>query len=138
MNASSKINSSSTGSSSLWLGLGLAAFGIGAYVAQIQMALLKAPWYLPVVTTIGAILIAAALWQRRSVWRIVALMLLVLLAGGAWAFMFFFRYPEYAGPAKVDQPIPAFTTFNADGKPFSEGDLKGDKNTVMVFFRGRW
>jgi hypothetical protein len=26
----------------------------------------------------------------------------------------------------------------ADGSPFTQRDLEGDQNNVMVFFRGRW
>jgi peroxiredoxin len=36
------------------------------------------------------------------------------------------------------KPFPVFTTTKADGSPFTQRDLEGDRITVMVFFRGRW
>ena len=48
------------------------------------------------------------------------------------------RLPAYAGPLEIGQPYPAFQTQRADGTPFTQADLRGDKGTVLVFFRGRW
>ena len=97
-----------------------------------------APWYAPIAATLGVLLIAVALWQARSVWRLLALLLIVLLAGAEWAFMLETRLPAYAGPVAAGQPFPEFTTVRADGTPFTQRDLEGDQNNVMVFFRGRW
>ena len=47
------------------------------------------------------------------------------------------RLPEYEGPL-VGQPFPAFATVLADGTSFTKQQLPGDKDTVLVFFRGRW
>jgi peroxiredoxin len=46
--------------------------------------------------------------------------------------------PAYTGPAQAGQPFPQFTATRADGEPFTEDHLSGRKNTVLVFFRGRW
>jgi hypothetical protein len=111
---------------------------IGMYAAQLWMVRLTTPWYLPIITTVGAVLCLAALWQQRSVWRVLALIVVVLLAGAEWTFLLAFRLPAYSGPAIVGQPFPSFATAKADGTPFTHDDLKGEQNTVLVFFRGRW
>jgi peroxiredoxin len=48
------------------------------------------------------------------------------------------RLPLYKGPVAMGRPFPAFATVRADGSPFTQRDLQGDKNSVLVFFRGRW
>jgi hypothetical protein len=122
----------------LALGLGLAALGVVGYAAQLWAQHLKAPKYLPYSATLGAALVVAALWQARTVWRGLALLLLLLLAGAEWAFLVGSRLPAYAGPVEVGRPFPEFATARADGTPFTQRDLQGDRNHVLVFFRGRW
>ena len=124
----------------LWLalGLGLAALGLFAYVAQVASHRLTTPWYLPASATVGAFLILLALWEARSLWRILGLLLVVLLAGAEWTFLLGSRLPPYAGPVAVDKPFPVFKTLRADGTPFTEQDLQGEQTTVLVSFRGRW
>jgi len=39
---------------------------------------------------------------------------------------------------KVGEPAPDFTLENMDGKLISLSDLRGKKNAVLVFYRGRW
>lgn len=122
----------------LALGLGVAVAAVAAYVVQIKAHRLTAPWYLPAATTIGLGLVVLSIWQARSVWRWLALVLVLLVAGAAWAFLLGTRLPPYTGPVAVGKPFPTFQTLRADGTPFTERDLQGDKNSVMVFFRGRW
>jgi hypothetical protein len=122
----------------LALGLGLAALGVLGYGAQLWAQHLKAPKYLPYSATLGAVLVVAALWQARSVWRVLALLLLLLLAGAEWTFVLGSRLPAYTGPVEVGRPFPAFATARSDGTPFTPRDLLGDRNHVLVFFRGRW
>jgi hypothetical protein len=123
----------------LWLGLAFSGFGIAAYAVQVfLLARLTTPWYLPIALTVGAVLCVSALWQRRSIWRILAVVLVVLLAGAEWTFLFALRQPAYSGPAVVGKPFPTFTTMRSNGTPFTNRDLEGDANTVLVFFRGRW
>jgi hypothetical protein len=120
------------------LGFGLTALGIGAYVVQIAADRLKIPWYLPISAMLGVVCVAFALWQARSVWRVLALVLLILVAGAEWAFLLGTRLPAYTGTQVAEgKPFPAFTTAKSDGTPFTQRDLEGD-DTVMVFFRGRW
>ena len=122
----------------LALGLALAALGVIGYAVQLSTYRLLAPWYLPISATLGAVFLLVALWKRRTVWRVLALLLVVLLAGAEWMFMLETRLPAYTGPVAAGQPFPAFATTRADGEPFTQRDLQGDQNSVLVFFRGRW
>ena len=122
----------------LLLGLGLALLGVAAYAIQISLQRLMMPWYLPTLATVGLVLIVASLWERRTVWRILALVAVMLLAGAEWAFLYATRLPPYTGPIAVGRPFPSFETSRADGTPFTQRDLAGDQNSVLVFFRGRW
>jgi hypothetical protein len=120
------------------LGLALAALGIIGYAAQVAALRLTTPWYLPLSATLGVLCVVVALWQGRTVWRVLALVLVLLLAAGEWAFLLGTRLPAYTGPVAEGKPFPAFTTSRADGTTFTQNDLRGDRNHVFVFFRGRW
>jgi hypothetical protein len=122
----------------LTLGLCLPVLGILVYIVQLWAQRLTAPWYMPIAATLGVLPLVIALWQTRTVWRILALLLVVLLAGAEWALMWQMRLPAYTGPVAASQPFPEFATQRADGAPFTQRDLEGDQNNVMVFFRGRW
>src|SRR6476646_1727143 len=122
----------------LALGLALTALGLIGYAGQLALHRLTTPWYLPLTATLGVILIIASLWQARTVWRVLALLLVGLLAGAEWTYLLTTRLPAYTGPVAVGQPFPAFTTVRADGSPFTQRDLEGDRDSVLVFFRGRW
>ena len=131
-------NTKSRGRLLFWLGLLLAVLGIAAYIAQVSMARLTVPWYMPIMATVGAVLVLISVWQRRSVFRIVVLVLITLLAGAEWAFLTAVRLPAYAGPVAVGRPFPSFATLRSDGVALTQRDLEGDVDNVMVFFRGRW
>ena len=122
----------------LGLGLGVAVAAVVAYALQVMAHRLATPWYLVYATTAAVALVAVSLWQARSVWRVLALLLVAVVAGGAWTFVLGTRLPPYAGPVTVGRQLPAFQTVRADGTPFTDRDLQGDKDSVMVFFRGRW
>ena len=122
----------------LLLGLGLAVLGVVAYVVQISLQRLMAPWYMPALASLGVVLVVMSLLERRTVWRVFALLAVVLLAGAELAFLYAMRLPPYTGPIAVGRPFPAFETRRADGTPFTQRDLAGDRNNVLVFFRGRW
>jgi hypothetical protein len=122
----------------LLLGVGLSVVGVVAYVVQIALERLIVPWYMPVLASLGVVFIIISLVRRRTVWRILALTLVVLLAGAEWAMIYALRLPAYTGPIAVGLPFPAFETTRADGTPFAQRNLAGDQNTVLVFFRGRW
>jgi hypothetical protein len=122
----------------LLLGLGLAVLGVAAYVVQISLQRLMTPWYMPILASLGVVLVVLSLWERRTVWRVFALLAIVLLAGAECAFLFAMRLPPYTGPIAEGRPFPAFETRRADGTPFTQRDLTGDRSNVLVFFRGRW
>src|SRR5580693_7981422 len=82
----------------LALGLVLAALGVIGYAAQLWANRLAAPWYMPILGTLGLVCLASALWQARSVWRVLALLLVLLLCGAEWAFLLKTRQPDYTGP----------------------------------------
>lgn len=122
----------------LWLGLLVGLAGPAAYWLQLYLRHLTVPLYLPLAGTAAVGMIIAALVRKGSVWRILALLFLGLLAAGEWAVVTTLRLPPYTGPVAVGRPFPAFSTTWVDGSRITEGDLKGDQNTVMVFFRGHW
>ena len=95
-------------------------------------------WYGPLLGTLGLALIILALMRARSIWRWTAAVLVTLLVGFQWWALFAMGLPAYTGPVKDGQPFPAFATTLADGSAFTQADLQGDQNTVMVFFRGHW
>ena len=122
----------------MWLGLVLAVAGIAICVLQFSAEKLMMPWYMPAMATIGLMLVALSVYYARTTWRILALVLMLLIAGGEWAALSAMRVPGYNGPVAAGKPFPAFATLRADGSPFTQADLIGAQNTVMVFFRGRW
>jgi hypothetical protein len=122
----------------LALGLACAALGVIGYVVQLSAERLFLPWYLPWSGTLGVFLLIVSLWQARTVWRVLALLLVMLFAGAEWMFIRAERLPPYTGPVAEGHPFPAFATVRADGTPFTEHDLEGEQNSVLVFFRGRW
>jgi hypothetical protein len=128
-----------SGRSFLWIGIILALLPLVACIIQFQLKRLTVPWYLPLLSTLGVLLLLLSLRRRRTVWRFLALVLFGLLTAGEWVFLgALMKLPAYTGPAVVGQPFPTFSTTLADGSHFTEAQLKGDKNTVLVFFRGRW
>ena len=120
------------------LGLGLAALGIAAYVGQLWLQRLAVPWYMPALALIGAALVAASLWERRTIWRALALIVVVLLGIFEVMSLYAMRLPPYKGPVAVGRPFPAFEAKLSDGSPFTQANLAGDRDTALVFFRGRW
>lgn len=140
MTASSEIiaEDRSSGRRLLYLGLALAAAGIIAYAVQLANHRLVTPWYMPCLATVGAALIARSLWRRRTLWRVLAMLLVTLMAAGEWMMLLGMRLPSYAGPVAAGHAMPDFTSTRASGGPFTHRDLVGDQNHLFVFFRGRW
>jgi hypothetical protein len=122
----------------LLLGLGLAVLGVVAFIVQTLLGRLMVPWYMPVLASLGVGLVIVSLGERRTIWRVLALTAVMLLAGAEWAILYAIRLPPYTGPITVGRPFPAFETTRADGTPFAQSNLAGDQNNVLVFFRGRW
>jgi hypothetical protein len=122
----------------LVLGLALAVLGVVGYVVQMSLQRLAVPWYMPAMAILGVVLVVVSLCQRRTVWRVLGLVIVVLLAALECAFLVAVRQPPYTGPIAVGRPFPAFASARADGSPFTASDLEGGQNSVLVFFRGRW
>jgi hypothetical protein len=123
----------------LVLGMLVAVAGLVIYATQFHAKVLKTPWYAPILATVGAALVVLALMRSRSVWRWAAAVFFTLFAAAEWVFVLvLLSTPAYTGPAKAGQPFPAFSATLADGSPFTQDHLKGERSTVLVFFRGRW
>src|SRR5262249_34572557 len=139
MNDLNKTTARHPGRSLLFLGVFLAVAGPVLMMSLTFAAkILITPWYAPVLGTVGVALIILALTRRRSIWRWTAVVIFTLLVGFEWWALLAMRLPVYNGPVKNGEPFPAFATTLADGSAFTQDDLKGDQNTVMVFFRGHW
>jgi hypothetical protein len=129
----------SSGRGLVLLGIAICLLALAAYVVQVWQASFITPWYWPIAGTIGVLLILAGTWQAWSVLRIVALLFFGLLAAGEWFYVAKLSLlPPYSGPLAVGELFPAFATLRADGSSFTQQDLAGDRDTVLVFFRGRW
>src|SRR5262249_48318478 len=106
---------------------------------QFGMKHLDMPWYLPALATLGALLMLVAVARRLTVVRVLGLVLVAGLAGLEWYFLVEqMRLPEYPGDVRAGSPFPAFRAALADGRPFTDADLREGSWRVMVFFRGRW
>jgi len=126
------------GRATFFAGVVLVLVGIAGYALQLSMQRLTTPWYMPVLGLLGVILVARSVWQARSLPRVLTLALVVAIAAAEGMFLLLTRLPPYTGPVAVGKPMPAFATTTAEGAPFTQHDLKGDQNSVLVFFRGRW
>ena len=139
MNDLSKNASRHPGRSLLLVGVFLAVAGpVLMILLMFAAKILITPWYAPLLGTLGVALIVLAIVRSRSIWRWTAVVIFTALAGFGWWALFAMRLPAYTGPVKDGQSFPAFATTLADGSAFTQDDLQGDQNTVMVFFRGHW
>ena len=84
-------------------------------------------------------LAVAALWRMRDWLTVGALVVSVVLLGGAGFFNFvMMRVPAGRPLVTVGQPAPGFTLPDAAGRPVSLSDYRGKKPVVLVFYRGYW
>jgi hypothetical protein len=122
-------------------GLLLFLLGPALVVLQFRLHHLGMIWYVPGLATLGVLLMILSVRQRPGRWRTVGLGLAAVLCGLEWYVLAVeTRTPAYTGPAKPEHELPVFSTTLADGKEFTNNDLKDKdgKRTVLVFFRGRW
>lgn len=131
--------SPSRGHVSYWVGVGLALLGIVLMFLQFGMRILVVPWYMPALASLGAVLLLVSVLRRMTIVRVITLVLLTALAGLEWFFIgSMMKLPDYQGPARAGAAMPAFTATLADGRKFTDADLRDGTRRVMVFFRGRW
>lgn len=139
MNDVNKTTARHPGRSLLLLGVLFVVAGPALlFVLMFGVKLLTTPWYAPVLGTVGVALILVALKRSRSIWRWTVAVLFTLFVGAQWWALYAMCTPAYTGPVKGGQPFPTFASTLADGAAFTQDDLKGDQNTVMVFYRGHW
>ncbi len=129
-----------TKSGRMWVivGVVLALLVPGLFLLQIQASILGQPWYAPLMATIGLVLCVVSLRQSRSIWRWSALVVTGLITGLAWFVVVGSLLPAYSGPVKEGQSFPDFSSQKADGTAFTKRELKAERGTVLVFFRGHW
>src|SRR5262249_16379059 len=122
-----------------WLGLFACLLGLVLTVIQFSVKVLGVPWYAPALATLGVFLLLVSRGRRRAIPRGVALVLVAALAGFEWyALAVLMKLPAYEGPAQAGKQLPAFSTTLADGRTFTDADLRDGSRRVMTFFRGRW
>ncbi len=138
--STSPANEPSRGRGLFWLGLLLCLLGPALVAAQ--FALLKrldVPWYCPALASLGALMLLLSTAKRPTIPRVLFLVFTTAFAGFQWyALTTMMKLPEYQGPIAAGKAIPAFASTFADGKPFSEADLRDGSRRMMVFFRGKW
>jgi hypothetical protein len=123
----------------LVLGLLAVVGGPVIFTAQMLNKSLLAPWYVPILATLGALLVAWSLVQSRTLWRWGVAGVSALFAALVWLWMLVgLAIPPYTGPVTVGQAFPGFETRLASGAAFRQEDLRGDKDTILLFFRGHW
>jgi hypothetical protein len=127
-----------TGRLYYWIGLACVVLGLAFYFVDFfALKHLIVPWYVPILSTLGVILMLVWFLRRPGIVRSLSLILVLLVAGMEWAFIgWLSRNAAYAGP-DVGQSLPEFHVSRSDGTAFSDGDLKGQA-TVLVFNRGHW
>jgi len=122
----------------LWQGILVCILGPVILAVQMANRSLTSPLYVPILATLGVALMGWSLVQRRTLWRWFAAGLAVPFAALTWLMFAGMSTPAYTGPATVGSVFPSFETRLASGEGFRAGDLKGDKNTVLLFYRGHW
>jgi hypothetical protein len=120
-------------------GVVLFLLGPAIYTMQIREGNLPAPWHVPILASLGVLLMIGSVWQSRSVWRGVAPALFALVCGLEWFMLLVGMHaPPYTGPALVGRQAPAFATTLANGEAFTDRDLAKGESMILLFFRGRW
>ena len=123
----------------LWAGPLLCLVGIALFPIMMMAGHLGLPWYTPALAILGTVCVVLALGAKKSAWRYVNLAFCSLLAVLTVFLVFFMpRLNPYAGPAKAGESFPPFTAKRADGTEFTQANLVGAQNTVIVFYRGKW
>ena len=120
------------------MGMFLVLVGWCFYVWRFSQANLVLPYYLPVIVTVGFGVMVRGFLQKRSILRVLGLILALLMTLVAWMIIFGLSLPKYDGPATVGATAPAFEAQLAMGGDFQASNLKDGKNRIIVFYRGIW
>jgi hypothetical protein len=88
-----------------------------------------------IAATIAAL--AVALGRRWYGWATLVLSLVLLLGSATFNFVLA-RIPDARTTLRVGEPPAEFTLPDADGRPVSLADYRGQKPVVLVFYRGYW
>src|SRR5262245_32446674 len=80
----SSVQQRSRGRGYFWAGISVCLLGLAVAVAQFGLKILAVPWYSPVLATLGAFLLVVAAARRRTVPRVLALVLVAACAGLQW------------------------------------------------------
>lgn len=127
-----------TGGRMVALGAMLVVLGLGIYGVQFFLGHFTVPWYAPALATLGTLVGALALARRATLVRALVVALCGAMAAIQWWYITSFSVLPVYTAAGVGQPFPAFVAARADGAPFTEADLAGERGTLLVLFRGRW
>ena len=120
-------------------GIALIVLGPVWYVVQIRLKNLGTPWYVPILSSAGVLLLILSVWRSRGIVRTVLLMVFAVVCGFEWfTFTVAARSPAYTGPAQPGRKVPNFAARLADGTPFTTAELEKGTSTVLVFYRGHW
>jgi hypothetical protein len=142
MSAISQIPSDDPARGRAYLWAGVAVCLLTLPLVAVQFAALKwlfAPWYSPVMVSTGAVLILVSFARRPGVLRGFIFIVVAAFAGFQWFFLASLaKLPEYTGPVKAGERLPAFAAVSADRRPFTDESLRDGSRRAMVFFRGRW
>ncbi len=121
--------------------LGVFTFLLGPllFLVQLQMRQFVLPWHVPLLGTLGVLLMLASVLRRRGWVRVLLLAGFSVVCGFQWYFLTVkSKVPAYAGPIQVGEKLPVFSAKRADGTPFGNTQLENGQTSVLVFFRGRW
>jgi hypothetical protein len=139
LSAASPLKQRSRGRAYFWAGIVVCLLGLVLASVQFGLKYLFVPWYSPMLATLGALLLLLSVVRRRSIIRVVVLILVTAFAGMQWYFLAsMMKLPVYAGPAQPGKQLPLFRATLTDGRPFTEADFADGSRRVMTFFRGRW
>ena len=121
------------------IGLLLIVAGPVIYAFQFGSNQFPTPWYMPVLATVGVVMMAASVWRRGGILRILGTVFFLLVVALEWYFLLVVtRTPAYSGPAQVNTKVPDFTAKLANDEAFSSADLSKGQSTILLFFRGHW
>lgn len=122
-----------------WLGFGLAAAGVAAYVLLLGERFLRVSGVVAFVPLAVGLAMGLVAWHRAPSWatRIGALLTVGLAVAFSWVFFVVARLPAPSTFEGLDV-APDFTLEAAPGRAFHLADEVERGPLLLVFFRGHW